>query len=118
LPALITDVAERQPNRGLALRLLRAVQLMEAGGEPWIALSREHFLSRREVAAVQAAELAGSAPLALNAIADAIEHAQLRRILWWIEWLRPLVMLIFGGLVGVFCIAYFLPLIAMLWHIM
>jgi len=118
LPAVMTDVAERLPNRNLGVRLLRAVQAMEAGGEPWEALSRESFLSRREVAAVQAAERAGSAPLALNSIADAIESARLRRILWWIEWLRPIVMLSFGGLVGVYCVAYFLPLVSMIRQVM
>jgi type IV pilus assembly protein PilC len=115
LPAVITDIAERLPNRNLGLRLLRAVQSIEAGGEPWESLSRESFLSRREVAAVQAAERAGSAPLALNAIADALERARLQRILWWIEWLRPMVMVIFGVLVAVYCIAYFLPLVTMIW---
>jgi len=114
LPAIITDVAERIPNRNLGVRLLRAVQSIEAGGEPWESLSRENFLSRREVAAVQAAERAGSAPLALNAIADAIERARMQRILWWIEWLRPTVMIIFGLLVAVYCVAYFLPLVTMI----
>lgn len=115
LPALITDVAERIPNRTLGVRLLRAAQSMSAGGEPWESLSRESFLSRREVAAVQAAERAGHAPLALNSIADAIERARLRRVLWWIEWLRPTVLLVFGVLVGTFCVAYFVPLISLIW---
>lgn len=114
LPALITDVAERLPRSGVAVRLLRSAQSMTAGSEPWEALARESFLSRREVAAVRAADRAGGAPLALNAIADAIERAQLRRVLWWIEWLRPLVMLIFGGLVGVYCVGYFLPIVEMI----
>lgn len=114
LTPLMADVAGRQAHRGLGIRLLRSVQAMEAGGEPWEALSAEQFLSRREAAAVRTAERAGSAPMALNAIADSIERAQLRRVLWGIEWLRPLVMLIFGGLVGVYCVAYFLPLVALL----
>lgn len=117
LPALIADVAERQPQRGVSLRLLRAAQLMESGGGPWESLVRERFLSRREAAAVEAADRAGSAPLALNAIADTMDRARLRRVLWWIEWLRPIVMLTFGALVGVLCVAYFLPLVAMMWKL-
>ncbi|MBL8849424.1 MAG: type II secretion system F family protein [Planctomycetaceae bacterium] len=116
LSAVISDVAERQPNRGLSLRLQRAAHAMNAGEPPWQALSDEHFLSRREVAAVQAADRAGNAPTALNAIADSIERTHVRRTLLWIEWLRPTVMLVFGGLVGIYCLAYFLPVIALLWH--
>jgi len=115
LAPIIIDVAERQPNRGLSLRLLRAAHAMEGGTAPWEALSHEYFLSRREVAAVEVADRAGSAPLALNAIADTIERTQVRRVLVWIEWLRPIVMLVFGGLVAVYCLAYFLPVVALLW---
>jgi type II secretory pathway component PulF len=117
LPPLINDVAERQPQRNLSVRLLRAAQAMESGRSPWESLVHERMLSAREAAAIQAGERAGSAPLALNAIADAMERARLRRVLWWIEWLRPIVMLTFGGLVGTFCVAYFLPLVSMMWKL-
>ena len=117
LPPLIASVAERQPERSLNVRLLRAAHQMESGEEPWESLARERFLSRREAAAVQAADRASGAPVALNAIADAMDRARLRRVLWWIEWLRPLVMLTFGGLVGMFCIAYFIPLVSLIWNL-
>lgn len=112
LPALIGEVAERLPRRDLGARLQRAARAMDGGSDPWVSLAAERFLTPREVVAVRAAHRAGHAPIVLMAIADGIERARLRRILWWIEWLKPIVMLVLGGLVAVLCVAYFLPLIA------
>jgi type II secretory pathway component PulF len=89
---------------------------MAAGDESWKSLADEGFLSGREVRALQAADRARHLPVALGALADSLDRARRHRLLWWIEWCKPLVILTFGWLVAIYCAAFFLPIVRLISH--
>jgi type II secretory pathway component PulF len=116
LPDLLTDAGEHHPRRDLGQRLMRIGQVMSAGDESWRSLADEGFVTGREVRALQAAERARHLPVALGALADSLDRARRHRLLWWIEWCKPLVILTFGWLVALYCAAFFLPIVELISH--
>ena len=114
LPELVTDAGAHHPRRDLGQRLVRIGQVMSAGDESWKSLADEGFVTNREVRALQAAERARHLPVALGALSDSLERARRHRLLWWIEWCKPLVILMFGWLVALYCAAFFLPIVRLI----
>lgn len=111
LPELVIDAGEHHPRPDLGKRLVRIGQVMAGGEDTWMSLADEGFLTGREARALEAAGRARHLPMALGAMADSIDRARRHRLLWWIEWCKPIVILMFGWLVALYCAAFFLPIV-------
>ena len=114
LPALVSDAAAHHPRRDLGLRLARIGLVMESGDEGWKSLADEGFVTTQEVRALEAAGRVQHLPVALDALADSLDRARRHRLLWWIEWCKPLVMLTFGWLVAFYALAFFMPIVKLI----
>ncbi len=111
LPELVSDAAVHHPRRDIGLRLARIGLVMESGEEGWCALADEGFVTAQEVRALEAAGRMQHLPVALDALADSLDRARRHRLLWWIEWCKPFVILMFGWLVAFYSLAFFMPIV-------
>lgn len=114
LPGVVRGLGERHPRRDLGERLGRIGETLEAGDETWTSLRDEGFLSRPEAEAVAASARARHLPFALQAIADGMDRARRRRLLWCIELGKPVLILGMAAFVGFYCVAFFLPLVKLI----
>jgi type II secretory pathway component PulF len=104
-------LAEFYPVPRVRRGLVRARVLAE-NGVPWIdALARRGLIRRGDAAVLEAAQRAGNLAWALRTLADAHERRLGYRLQALSQLLLPAVVILAGGVVGLFAVGYFLPLI-------
>jgi len=114
LPNLVAQMAEHHPRYDLGQRLYRVSEALAAGDDSWSCLRQEGLLTGREAAAVAAAARGSSLPFALTTLADSIDRGRQHRMLWLIEIGQPFVIVCIGLIIGAYCLAFFLPLVAII----
>ena len=90
------DAATASPWAG---RLARIQRRLESGIPVAEAVRSERFVTDREAAALAHAEQIGHLPWALGAIADKIEQARINRFRFCFEFIKPVSILLLGGVV-------------------
>jgi len=78
------------------------------------ALQHEGFITEREAIAIDQAQEAGNLPWTLTTIADTIDRIRFRRVMWFIELVRPVSLIILGVIVAFFSLAFFSPLLKLI----
>jgi protein transport protein HofC len=114
LPAVVEDAALAQPRRDLSARLGRVSRALQQGDDTWASLHHEGLLDGLETSAMAAASRAGHLAFALQSLADSLERARQQRLLWWVEFCKPFVILGVGTIVALYCVSFFLPLVKLL----
>ncbi len=114
LPQAMRLVADCYPIRIVGARLRRASEQVAAGMDWRQAFLQTGLVSRADVAVLSAAERAGNLDWALEEMAD----SAIRRQLYWLQAalqiLLPLAVLFLGGIVCIFVVGLFLPLISLI----
>ncbi|HEX8202508.1 MAG TPA: type II secretion system F family protein [Isosphaeraceae bacterium] len=114
LPRMLAVLAQRYPSRWIRGRL-RGVRDDVAGGSDWRrSLRTRGILRGAEAAVLEAAERVGNLPWALRELAEGIERRSGVRFQAWSQVLFPLIVMGLGGLVALFAVAYFLPLVQLI----
>jgi type II secretory pathway component PulF len=83
----------------------------ESGGDCWKSLLNRGFLSRRDLALIEAAQRVGNLPWALREIADVREKRYVFRVDTMAQLFRPVPIIAVGLFVGWVCIAMFMPVV-------
>ncbi|MFT5322545.1 MAG: type IV pilus assembly protein PilC [Planctomycetaceae bacterium] len=83
----------------------------ESGGDCWKSLLKRGFLSRRDLALIEAAQRVGNLPWALREIADVREKRYIFRVDTLVQLFRPIPIIAIGLFVGWVCIAMFMPVV-------
>lgn len=122
----VTVDAEKPLTAGLALladlypvprvrrKLARALVLAE-NGVPWIdALSRRGLIGRADAAVLEPAQRAGNLAWALRTLADTHERRLSYRLMAVSQLMLPVVVVLAGGVVALYAVGYFLPLITLI----
>jgi len=92
-----------------------AVRLGLLAGDPcWELLEEQGFLNSKETKLIESAQSAGNLPWALNILADSLDRKWQYQIQSIIEFIRPIVIVAIGIIVGIFAVAMFLPLIKLI----
>lgn len=111
LSSALETLATRHPDRVLRAFVAEIAAAVSRGDDCWQAMRSAQMLRPGETALLDASERAGNLAWALLGMADGIERrAQYRRQLVS-EFVQPVVIVVFGTVVGVFCYALFLPLV-------
>lgn len=95
-------------------RLVRVQEAIREGRDCWEELAGEKLLTPREAALLQSAQRAGNLPWALNAVGRRFEESWQFRFLFWLEFVRPVMLISLGVFVAVFDLAFFLPLVKLI----
>jgi len=103
-------VAHSLPDRQTKSQLAGAIEYLEHGGSCWPEMQQMGFLRQREVAMLSAAERAHNLGWALETLAEEIERKSRFRREALLQAVRPLFLILFAILVGLFVISMFLPL--------
>jgi protein transport protein HofC len=72
------------------------------------------LIGQAEYSVLQAAQRVGNLPWALREMAAGSHRRLVYRLQAWLQILFPLVILVYGAVVGVFVVAYFAPLVALI----
>ena len=83
----------------------------ESGGDCWKSLLKRGFLTRRDLALIEAAQRVGNLPWALREIADVREKRYIFRVDTLVQLFRPVPIIVVGLFVGWVCIAMFMPVV-------
>jgi len=114
IPEALQLLADRQPDIDFRIRLLEIATEVSRGDNCWIVLHAARMLKRGEPALLEAAERVGNLVWALRGMADSIERRAEYRYQIVLELIDPFLVLCLGGMVGLFCISMFLPLVELL----
>ena len=77
-------------------------------------MAQEKLLNQREAALLRSAQRAGNLPWALEALGTRFEQRWQFRLMFWMEFVRPAVLIVLGLIVAVFDLAFFLPLVKLI----
>ena len=84
-------------------------------GRDWVESLYSHGLIRRaDLAVLQAAERVGNLPWALREMAESNRRRFAYRLLSVVQTAFPLVIILFGAIVGFIVVALFIPLISLI----
>lgn len=114
LPSLVEQMSHRHLRSDIRLRLERIGRALERGEPLWTPLENEGFLRPAESQALAAAQRGGNLPWAMRGLAESMERTNLRRTQFWLEVLKPAVVIGIGVIVGWFVVAMFLPLVQLI----
>ncbi|MGE4002930.1 MAG: type II secretion system F family protein, partial [Planctomycetaceae bacterium] len=114
IPESLEVMAEHARRVDLRERFARMQQATERGEPVWSALAVEGFLRGPEAAALEAAARTGNLHWALRTLADSMQRTTGHRAQFWLEILKPAVVVAVGCLVAFFVIAFFLPLVKLI----
>lgn len=109
LPDSLLAIANSYHRPTVAEAIARVYVDTESGGDCWNSLLQRGFLSRRDLALIEAAQRAGNLPWALHEIADVREKKYIFRVDTMTQLFRPIPIIAVGLLVAWVCIAMFLP---------
>lgn len=107
-------VGTAYPLRSVRRWLLAAAERVEAGMPGVGSLLATGLIGRSDAAVLQSAERAGNLAWAMEEVSDSLLRREVYRWRWWYSVLSPLVMLMFGLVVGLIVVALFLPIIALI----
>lgn len=114
IPAVIDRLAVEYPSGWARRRLYHAGQDVQLGGD-WADSLAEHGLIRPADAAVfHAAQRVGNLEWALHEAADSADRRLGYRLQFWLQMMFPVLLIGMGGLVALFAVAYFLPLVRLI----
>lgn len=111
LPDSLLAIANSYHRPTVATSVAEVYVETESGGDCWKSLLKRGFLSRRDLALIEAAQRSGNLPWALREIADVREKRYLFRVDTLVQLFRPVPIIAVGLLVAWVCIAMFLPVI-------
>ena len=111
---VVTELSHHSNTRQFRKRLSLVMNRLDQGEDNWMSFRSTGFLTSNEAALLQAAERANNLPWALDMLATTIEERQLFRIRSALEIIQPLLLIPLGMIIGVICIALFLPLVKLL----
>ncbi|MEX0729091.1 MAG: type II secretion system F family protein [Planctomycetaceae bacterium] len=114
LPQALARLTEVLGHSAVRRRLEAVQKAVESGENCWRALSRQSLLNRAEVALLESAEEMGNLPFVLRELAGNVERRREYRLYLLLELMRPVVVIGLGVIVGVFCMAFFLPVIKLI----
>lgn len=114
LTGALSTLAKYHSNSRVANALACVYVDCEHGSGCWDAMQRAGLLRQREVSLLQAAERAGNLPWALRQTAERIVQSVDDRCRLAVEYVGPLLLLLTGGLVALYALAMFLPLVALM----
>lgn len=109
-PSLMS-LANSTTDFARARRFERLENRLSQGDSLGTALGDERFINAREASSIDNAAQTGHLGWALNAIADAMRQRRVDRARWFMEFMRPLVVIALAAFVASFCAAMFLPLV-------
>lgn len=110
LPAAIEALAEQYPRRSVRKRLRRVAANVSAGTDWAESLSAGRLITADQQAVLQSAQRVGNLPWALREMADSSRRRAAYRAQVWVQFLFPLVILVYAAVVGLFVVSYLLPL--------
>lgn len=108
------SLAKSMPDLTRSRRFERLGNRLELGDSLGQALQDEGFVNARESHSIDNAAAIGHLGWALPALAHSIQQRRINRSRWFMEFIRPAVIVFLGFLVASFCIAMFLPLVKLL----
>lgn len=111
LPDSLLAIANAYHRPTVASSVAEVYVETESGGDCWTSLLKRGFLSRRDLALIEAAQRSGNLSWALREIADVREKRYLFRVDTLVQLFRPVPIIAVGLLVAWVCIAMFLPVI-------
>jgi len=114
LTSATATLAAFHPIGSVRRRLLRIDGEIENGAECWASMRKAGFLTQSQVAVLQAAQRAGNLAWALRLLADRVEKRIEYRIRALLEFVRPILLLCLGAVIGFVVIAMFMPLLKLL----
>ena len=114
LADVVAAMAHQHLRSDMRQRLLRVARALELGQPLWEPLRSEGFVSGREADAMAAAQRAGNLPWAMRTLANGMESASRHRTRFWLEIVKPALVVSVSVLVGWFVLAMFLPLVKLI----
>jgi len=111
LPDSLLAIANSYHRPTVAESMAQVYVETESGGDCWQSLLQRGFLSRRDLALIEAAQRVGNLPWALREIADVREKRYVFRVDTLVQLFRPVPIIAVGLLVGWICIAMFMPIV-------
>tara|TARA_R110002072_G_scaffold303099_1_gene493377 strand:+ start:63944 stop:65464 length:1521 start_codon:yes stop_codon:yes gene_type:complete len=111
LPDSLLAIANSYHRPTVAESIAEVYVDTESGGDCWKALLKQGFLSRRDLALIEAAQRVGNLPWALREIADVREKRFIFRVDTLVQLFRPVPIIAVGLFVGWVCIAMFMPVV-------
>jgi type II secretory pathway component PulF len=110
----MTMVAEQYPIGIIGQRLKRAA-VLAAGGAEWTQTMRAPgLIGQADAAVLKAAERVGNLEWALEEMADSALRREIYRVQVLLQILFPVLLLVLAGLVFIFVIGLFLPLVKLI----
>lgn len=109
LPDSLLAIANSYHRPTVAESIAQVYVETESGGDCWKALLNRGFLSRRDLALIEAAKRSNNVPWALREIADIREKRYIFRVDTLVQLFRPVPIIAIGLMVAWVCIAMFLP---------
>ncbi len=110
----LESLADSMPDLARSRRFERLESRLDIGDSLGKALQDEGFINVREAHSIDNAAAIGHLGWALSSIANSIQQRRINRSRWFMEFIRPAVVVFLGLLVASFCIAMFLPIIKLL----
>ena len=107
----LDSLAKSMPDLTRSRRFERLESRLEIGDSLGQALQDEGFINVREAYSIDNAAELGHLGWALSALANTIQQRRINRSRWFMEFIRPSVVIFMGLLVAFFCIAMFIPLV-------
>lgn len=114
LPQALVLLANVYPRGGVRRRLTLAAIDVEQGRDWKQALQRQWLLGAAEAAVLSAAERSGNLPWALDEMGEGMMRRLTYRLMLLHQFLYPVLLLLFGGIVAFVSIALMVPLIALI----
>jgi protein transport protein HofC len=110
----IATLAQSYPKYSIRRRLGRVAKDVTAGTDWGESLVARGLIQRADWAVLQSAQRVGNLPWAMREMADSHRRRLAYRVQALLQTLFPMFVLLYGVIVGVFFVAYFLPLIALI----
>jgi type II secretory pathway component PulF len=111
LPQTLETIAMWHPTRWVRRRVRGAVRDLAQGVSWQESLRRRRLLGADDLAVLAAAERNGNLPWALAELGQSFARRADFRMRIWAEFAMPLLLVAVGLVVGLFVVAYFLPLV-------
>ena len=106
--------SDLHPAHTIRRRIATVADSVEQGHDCWQALLEVGLVSRREAALLSSAERAGNLDWALRRTADNVDSRISFRFNALVEFVRPVLMLVYAGIVGVVVVGLFMPIVKLL----
>lgn len=110
----VATLASCYPQNSIRCRLFRASREIENGSDWCESLRREGLIKQADLAVLQAAARVGNLTWALREMADSNRRRLAYRLQTLVQLLFPPVILLFGAVVALFVVGFFVPLILLI----